>query len=382
MSLFLLTFFLIYGSVHFYAFMKAKAALAFGTAAGISLILFMLLMVLAPIIVHLLEKAGHESFARVAAYIGYGWLGILFLFFSLSITVDIYRLVIYLAGLILRTDVSAWAPAAMSSFILCLSLAICISIYGYFEARDIRTERLVIRTNKIPLQTGRMKIVQISDVHLGLIVGEERLKLMLEKIKNENPDILVSTGDLVDGQISSHYGLAELLAEIKPPRGKFAITGNHEFYAGLAQAIKFTEKAGFKMIRGEGLTVDGMINVAGVDDPAGKYSGLIRAVSERELLSALPRDKFTLLLKHRPVVDKTAIGSFDLQLSGHSHKGQIFPFSIATRLYYTVDAGLMKLPNNTFMYASRGTGTWGPPIRFLAPPEVTVIELVHDNQKH
>lgn len=165
---------------------------------------------------------------------------------------------------------------------------------------------------------------------------------------------------------------------INPRYGKFAITGNHEFYAGIENARCFTENAGFTFLRGESVTVAGMINIAGVDDPAGRYYGL-KDISEKGVLSKLPRDKFTLLLKHRPTVDKDAVGLFDLQLSGHAHKGQIFPFSLITRIYYrhTADAGHLKLMDNFYLYVSRGSGTWGPPIRFLAPPEVTVIELVH-----
>ena len=97
----------------------------------------------------------------------------------------------------------------------------------------------------------------------------------------------------------------------------------------------------------------------------------------------MPYDKFTILLKHRPVVDKNAHGLFDLQLSGHAHKGQIFPFSLLTWLYYrhTLHAGTLRLVDDSYLYVSRGAGTWGPPIRFLSPPEVTVIELVHEDRQ-
>ncbi len=141
--------------------------------------------------------------------------------------------------------------------------------------------------------------------------------------------------------------------------------------------MHFTEKAGFRVLRGEALNIAGIITIAGVDDPTGKRDSLFRGTSERALLSGLPREKFTLLLKHMPVVDENAPGLFDLQLSGHTHKGQIFPFSLITRLFFQTYAGLVQLPNNSRLYVNRGSGTWGPPIRFLSPPEVTVIELVH-----
>ena len=379
MTLFLFTFFLIYASIHLYAYLKIKAAFAFGITTSIFLISFMVIMVFAPIVIRLSEKQGLEFFARLMSYAGYTWMGLLFLFTSASIIIDIYHFLIYLSGLILRKDLIAFIPSSRISFFIPLILSILIAIYGSFEAKNIRTERIMIRSHKIPESIGRLRIVQISDVHLGLIVRKERLEKILKEVKGVEPDLLVSTGDLVDGQINGLPGLAELLRDINPRYGKFAITGNHEFYAGLKQAMDFTEKAGFTILRGEGLTIAGLFNIAGVDDPAGKNYGLFREVEEKKLLSGLPTEKFTLFLKHRPFLERNAIGLFDLQLSGHTHKGQIFPLGLITRLAYPADSGYLALQNNSHLYVSRGSGTWGPPIRFLSPPEVTVIEILPIN---
>jgi predicted MPP superfamily phosphohydrolase len=376
MTLFLFTFFLIYISMHLYAYLKIKAVFAFGIPTNIFLITFMVIMVFAPIIIHKSEKQGSEFFARLMSYVGYMWMGLLFLFTCASLVIDIYHFLLYLSGLIVRKDLIALIPSPRISFFIPLILSILIAVYGYFEAKNIRTERITIKSPKIPESVGRLRIVQISDVHLGLIVRKEMLERILKEVNAAGPDMLISTGDLVDGQINSLPGLAELLSEINPRYGKFAITGNHEFYAGLNQAMDFTEKAGFTILRGKGLTIAGLINVAGVDDPAGNNYGLYRKVKEKELLSGLPPEKFTLFLKHRPLLDKNAIGLFDLQLSGHTHKGQVFPFSLITRLSYPADSGCLTLQNNSHLYVSRGAGTWGPPIRFLSPPEVTVIEIL------
>jgi predicted MPP superfamily phosphohydrolase len=116
------------------------------------------------------------------------------------------------------------------------------------------------------------------------------------------------------------------------------------------------------------------MNIAGVDDPARPYRTL-KNDFEKALLSTLPRDGFTLYLKHQPVIDPSTLGLFDLQLSGHTHKGQIFPFNLATKLFYSMHSGLTELGKGSLLYVSRGSGTWGPPVRFLSPPEVTLIEL-------
>jgi uncharacterized protein len=377
---FFLIFFLLYGGMHLYAFIRARAAFAFSTPTGIVVALFMIIMIFAPVLIRLSERAGLEIVARFMSYIGYTWLGVLFLFVSVTLVVDAYRFLVYSAQIILKKDFSSVTISDSYAFFIPLSLAITISVYGYFEALNIRTETLTIKSPKIPVNIGRVRIVQISDVHLGLIVGEERLKNIVKNVKAAEPDILVSTGDLVDGQLDNLTGLAGILKEVKTKYGKYAITGNHEFYAGIAQALHFTEQAGFTMLRGEGLTIPGLITIAGVDDPQAKGFGFVSNKTEKELLSGFPRDRFTLFLKHRPFVDKNAHGLFDLQLSGHVHRGQIFPFSIITGLYYPVQAGFADFAENSKLYVSRGCGTWGPPIRFMSPPEVTVIDLVHESQ--
>jgi predicted MPP superfamily phosphohydrolase len=380
MSLFFLVFFFLYGALHVHAFLKVKAAFDIGARTGIALALFFILMILAPVIVRQAENAGLELLARITAYTGYFWMGAIFLFVSASLLTDLYRLLIYLGSRVFQTNFSFYVLSAKSAFFIPLVISLCASSYGYWEAKDIRTEHLTIGTEKLPPGVEKIRIVQISDVHLGLIVRTERLRLILDKVKEANPDLLVSTGDLVDGQINGLEGLAEMLREIKPRYGKFAVLGNHEYYAGLKQALAFKKVAGFIVLRAYGLNIDNVITLVGVDDPAGKYFNAYDPSAEKTLLTSFPRDRFIVLLKHRPLVDQDSVGLFDLQLSGHVHKGQIFPFSILTKLYYPHYAGLLNV-NGSFVYVSRGSGTWGPPIRFLAPPEVTVIDIVRSTEQ-
>jgi predicted MPP superfamily phosphohydrolase len=372
MSLFFLIFFSLYGSLHYYIFAKIRDAFSLTILSGIPLLSLLSLMVVSPLLVWFLEKHGYESLARMTAYAGYTWMGFAFLFFASSAAIDGYRLILYLGGLILKREIGA--PSFSLRFFIPFFFALAAGIYGHFEAWNIRTERVVVKSPKIPKDVGALKIAQISDVHLGMIVREERLRRILQKVKMENPDIFISTGDLVDAQINHLDGLTQLLQEIQPRLGKYAITGNHEYYAGLRQALEFTQRAGFRLLRGKGITVDGVLNIAGVDDPTGLSYGE-ENISERGLLADLPRDKFTLLLKHRPVIDKESLGLFDLQVSGHTHRGQVFPFVLLSRLFFPYNSGLFQLPNQAILYVSRGSGTWGPPIRFLAPPEVTIFEV-------
>lgn len=365
--LFITAFFLIYGSIHVYVFLKAKAAFQFGLRAGLGISVFMLLMTLAPLIIRLFERYGFENSARALSYIGYIWLGLVFLFFSSSLLIDIY-------SAILRLFKTGFLPSVskIAAFMIPALVAVILSAYGYFEAINIRTERLTVKSHKM---RQRLRIAQISDVHTGLIVREQRLRRIIDILKAEEPDIVVSTGDLVDGQINSLSKLSEMFKEINPRYGKYAVLGNHEYYAGFDSAVSFTRSAGFKLLRGESIDIEGMIIIAGLDDPQAKAYGKWLEIPESALLKGIPSERFVLLLKHRPSVDKASIGLFDLQLSGHVHKGQIFPFRLITKLAYPYLGGFYRLSGRSALYVNRGAGTWGPPIRFLSPPEVTIIEI-------
>jgi predicted MPP superfamily phosphohydrolase len=375
MSLFFLTIFAIYGGIHVYVFFRARNAIDFGPGAGLALAVFMSLMVVSVFLIRLLEVYEYERTARALAYLAYIWMAVLFLFFSGSLLIDIINLLIRCTGWLLRTNMTSFLIAPRFSFGVSLTFAVVISIYGYFEALDIKPEKVTVVTKKLPSEIDHLTIVQISDVHLGLIIRKNRLEQMLDIVKAAKPDILISTGDLVDAQINHMTGLSELLQKVKPKYGKYAITGNHEYFAGIEKAIAFTKECGFTVLRNE-IAADGQIVIVGVNDRTGVRLGLEKPVDEKALLSKAPRDKFVLFLKHQPLIDRASLGMFDLQISGHTHKGQIYPFTLLTLLTYPLNAGDYTLGMGSLLHVSRGTGTWGPPIRFLSPPEITVYELV------
>jgi hypothetical protein len=372
---FLLLYLAIYPLVHYYAFRKIGLAFQPGKNAKRGIALFMAVMIAAPIMVRVAERAEIETGARFWAYASFSWMGLLFLFLTLSAAIDAGRFAVQATEKILKHRLFQSTVSPRRFFTIQAMLVVAIYGYGIFEAMDIRLKQIEIASPKIAETQGKIRIAQISDVHLGLIVREGRLSRILARIQEAQPDILVSTGDLLDGQLN-HLGTeAAMLAAIRPPLGKFAITGNHEFYAGLQDALDFTKKSGFTLLRDQGVVAGG-ITVVGVDDPAVTLFDKNPARPEGDLLSAQPRENFTLLLKHRPDLDPESLGLFDLQLSGHTHKGQIFPFNLLTWFLYPHKAGRLTRLTSGFLYPSPGTGTWGPPIRFLAPPEVTIIDLV------
>jgi predicted MPP superfamily phosphohydrolase len=375
LSLFLMTFLLIYGSAHAYVFLKAKSALAFGWGTGVPLLLAMSVLVCAPIITYHLARQGHEGAARNTAYVGYLWMGILFFLTWLNLAADLLRLLVWVPARFGIAGNAAAFLAGRTAFLCIVALALSLSAYSLREAARIVVTRTRVVTEKLPPSVSLLRIAQISDLHLGLIHRNGKAREVAEIVARERPDLFVSTGDLVDGQLDGVEGLARIFREIPAPKGKYAIPGNHEYYAGIERSLAFTRQAGFTVLRDE-TVVDDAVRIAGVDDPTRIGFGFPAGPPEASLMGNRSDGRFTLLLKHRPAIDPESAGKFDLQLSGHTHDGQIWPFRLLTRFVYPLLGGDHPVPGGGLLHVSRGTGTWGPPMRFLAPPEITIVDVV------
>jgi predicted MPP superfamily phosphohydrolase len=377
--LFLTVFFTLYGSLHYYLYRKLTRALTVTWPYNTLILVVFLLMLLAPVLVNILARQGSHLLATFLGYLGYTWMGALFLFFSIHLLIDIYQGILYLLSKCSLQFITALNPGNKVSFFFAVLLSMGIIIYGSFEAKNFKAETVSLKTRKLPPGVNNLRIVQISDIHFSVINGVSLARKIVERIDGLDPDIIVSTGDLTDRGLNEKERVEGLFRGLKAPYGKYAVTGNHEFYTGINEAIEFTEKAGFRMLRNEGIQVADFVNIVGVDDPAAKRFGIDTNVPESEILGRFSNDKLTILLKHRPLIGEESKGLFDLQLSGHLHKGQIFPFSLITSLLFPYHDGLFKLKAHSYLYVSRGTGTWGPPARFLSRPEITVIEFQRTN---
>lgn len=369
MSLFLFIFFSIYAAMHLLVWRGVRPllpdhplTLPLGLAWGC-------LMLVAPVVTQLLDRNGYETAARSTAWLGYIWLGFLFLAFSGFVVLGAGEL---LAATVGRLRPHWGVPAfhgPQSAALVVLVTFVC-GCYALYEANALRTEEVRLASPRLPPELDGLRIVQISDLHLGLIHRQATAAKVAALIRQLRPDLLVATGDIVDGQISHLDGLSDRFRDIEAPLGKLAVLGNHEYYVGLPMAADFIRRSGFTLLRNESLSLRPGFAVIGLDDPAG------RKTPETARLFVPPRrDGFVLLLKHRPDLLPGSAELFDLQLSGHTHRGQLAPFNLLTALEYPMQNGLYQLAGGGWLYASRGTGTWGPPMRLLSPPEVTLFIL-------
>ncbi len=355
--------FLIYGAMHLYALGKVWLACPHSFALGVSLAVFGMVMTFSPLALWYVTRQNWDSAAMALSWASYLWMGFLFLFCCIGLLLDLAHAVASLSGF-------RW-PLNDSSTIRAIGIiTLALTSYGFVEARRVQIEEVTIATPK--LASGRITIAQLSDLHLGIMLGDEFLEGIIARVRELRPDIIVATGDIVDGQGNNLDEMARRLSALKPPMGAFAIIGNHEYYAGLGNSLRFLHRAGFTVLRGDSAEA-GAITLVGVDDPSAATAGQEKRVDERRALALIPQSRFTVLLKHQPVVDRDA--PFDLQLSGHIHGGQMFPLGLVTWLTYHAHTGLTILADGRRLYVSRGAGTWGPPIRILSPPEITLITI-------
>lgn len=381
MILFLAAFLTIYGGLHLYAFVRLRHMFHPGPRIEKILTGGFIVMTVIPLLVRAAEQSGSEETALFIAWPGYLWMGFIFIFSSALLFTDLLRL----CSRFLLQYFSARVPRLFSSQTigkLVLFVALCASLFAYREASQIRSTHVVITSSKLAPSSSGVRIVQISDVHIGLLMQQSRLQRIIDGITAAKPDILVSTGDLVDGKLNRNDSISELdpraalLAAVPAPSGKFAILGNHEVYAGLQQAIAFSHAAGFTMLRNNYATLPNGITISGIDDLAVNPELLSSPATETALLNRIDSRTFNVFLKHRPDIVPESDSKFDLQLSGHVHGGQIFPFNLLVRLKYPLPCGISSTSKGSHVYLSRGTGTWGPPMRLFAPPEITIIDVI------
>ncbi|MFF3840357.1 metallophosphoesterase [Streptomyces sp. NPDC001930] len=246
--------------------------------------------------------------------------------------------------------------------------------YGtYGVLRGPRVKRVTVPLAKIPRAAHGYRIAVVSDIHLGPILGRAHTQRIVDTINSTQPDLIAVVGDLVDGTVENLGSAAEPLARLRARHGSFFVTGNHEYFSGADAWVDHVRELGLRPLRNERLEIAAGFDLAGVDDVAGESEGqgpdFGRALGDRD------RARAAVLLAHQPIVVHDAVRhGVDLQLSGHTHGGQLWPGNYLAELANPTVAGLERY-GDTQLYVSRGAGAWGPPVRVGAPSDITVVEL-------
>lgn len=246
--------------------------------------------------------------------------------------------------------------------------------YGtYGVLRGPRVKRVTVPLAKVPRAAHGYRIAVVSDIHLGPILGRAHSRRIVDTINSTQPDLIAIVGDLVDGTVENLGSAAEPLAQLRARHGSFFVTGNHEYFSGADAWVDHVRELGLRPLRNERVEIAAGFDLAGVDDVAGESEGqgpdFTRALGDRD------RARAAVLLAHQPIVIHDAVHhGVDLQLSGHTHGGQLWPGNYLAELANPTVAGLERY-GDTQLYVSRGAGAWGPPVRVGAPSDITIVEL-------
>ncbi|MFF5895115.1 metallophosphoesterase [Streptomyces argenteolus] len=242
----------------------------------------------------------------------------------------------------------------------------------YGVLRGPRTKRLTVPLAGLPRSAHGFRIAVVSDIHLGPVLGRAHTQRIVDAINATSPDLVAVVGDLVDGSVADLGPAAEPLARLESRHGSYFVTGNHEYFSGAAEWVEHVRELGMHPLENARVEISGF-DLAGVNDVAGESEGqgpdFARALGDRD------RSRASVLLAHQPVViDEAVKYGVGLQLSGHTHGGQLWPGNLLAELANPTVAGYERY-GDTQLYVSRGAGAWGPPVRVGAPSDITVVQL-------
>jgi len=326
-----------------------------------------------------LPRDGVSPFAWVA----FTWMGLVFFLLVLTLTLDLLRGVALLAGGEAARDPERRRFLSRALAAVAGLGAGGLGAFAFLAAtRPVGVKKVTVPLRNLPAALDGFTIVQLTDIHVGPTIGRGFIEELVARVNGERPDLIAITGDLVDGSVEELGAFLGPFTGFESRHGTYFVTGNHEYYSGHEPWIRFLETLGVRVLRNERVRLahpaaDGgpaaALELAGVNDyTAGGFGDppdLARAVAGRDPNAPL------VLLAHQPRhAPEAAEHGVSLQLSGHTHGGQIFPFNFLVHLQQPFVAGLHAL-GEMAVYVSRGTGYWGPPMRLGAPAEITRIEL-------
>jgi uncharacterized protein len=382
MLLFFLIVFAVYAGVNGYVFLRGWQALPAASALRTWYAVVFAVFSLSFIIGRVLENYWLSVVSDVFVWIGSFWLAALAYFVLACLAVDIVRLVILLLPVQLPDfgDPARVRLLGLSGIVLVVLLVIA---GGYWNARTPRIHRLSLAVAKQTQGIHALRIVVVSDVHLGTIIGQKRLSRLVGQINGLRPDLVLFAGDVVDEDLAPviRQNLGETLLSIRSRKGVYGITGNHEYIGGAEKACAYLEAHGIRMLRDTCVEIEGGIVIAGREDRSSRQFGGKQRKSLDELLAGVSPDIPLIMMDHQPFdLQDAAAHGVDLQLSGHTHHGQLWPFNYITSAIYEVSWGYV-LKGSTHFYVSSGAGTWGPPVRTGNRPEIVEISMTFGGSK-
>ena len=362
--------------VNLYIFSRTRSVFPDGNAVWwIATVLFWL-VAFSYVIGRFAERTGPVWLAEPMIKTGSYWIGAMVYLTLLFLLVDIFR---GLNGLFHFTEFLRFnwlSSKGKTAIFLVYSVTAIVLIAGYLNVKIPIVRKQSVQLNK-PVPNGIQNIVLVSDIHLGMMISNGKLNKMVDLINQQNADLVLLAGDVFDEDLGPviQNNMGDLLKNLRAKHGVYAILGNHEFYGNANAAQKYLENHNITVLRDSTVTLSNGITIVGREDITGETMNGKPRKSIEKLLVGIDTEKPVFMLDHQPYkLKEVASHKIDLQVSGHTHHGQMWPFNYITGALYEISRGYGKI-NDTHFYVSSGYGTWGPPIRTNSRSEIIVLEI-------
>ncbi|NCA76041.1 MAG: metallophosphoesterase [Alphaproteobacteria bacterium] len=370
----------VYGLLNSYIFIRGLQALPAGSCWRPWYSVGFWLIASTFILARVLERAYPCGFTGVITWIGSFWLAFLLYFTLAALLADLVRFLNHFIHFLPSALLADYGRSKMILLISVIGMVAMVVVAGYINARNPRIKKLNLHIAKTVTGSRELNLVMASDIHLGTLIAKRKANKLVAAINSLNPDLVLFAGDVVDEDLTPVImnNLGANLSQIRAKLGVYAIPGNHEYIGGAEPAIRYLEEHGVKVLRDTSIRIDNRFYLVGRDDrDKQRFTGKARR-ELGELMKGVDHSCPVILMDHQPFhLDQTVHEKIDLQLSGHTHHGQIWPLNLITSAMYEVSSGYLK-KGDTHFYVSNGFGTWGPPIRLGNRPEIVQIKLTFD----
>jgi uncharacterized protein len=369
--IFFTIFFTIYGAVNYYIFIRGFQGLELASELRTGYTILFIFIATSYFICRIIERKAVNALSVALFWIGSFWFGFI-LYFLLSIVIlDLLRLINNVA------DVVTFDPETYPAIKLWITLGLITIVMltlflGYLNAKRLKIKTLHLTIDKYNPEVQELNIVMASDIHLGSIVGKKRALKIVKTINSLKPDIILLPGDILDSEIAPvvWLDLGAVLRELSARYGIFAVTGNHEYIGGIKEAVAYIREHRIDLLRDEVREIAG-VTIVGRED----YTIKNNRKPLPDLMEDVDRNKAVILMDHQPFhLEEAEKAGVDLQVSGHTHRGQLWPLSYITNMVYEIDWGYLK-KGDTHIYVSSGVGTWGPPVKIGNDAEIMQFVL-------
>ncbi len=377
MGLFFAVFLSIYAAINYYIFIRGWQALVGFPHLRIIYSFVFVILFASYIIAKIFVKSLPAFLYDILMWFGSFWFAFMIYFLLAVICIDLIRLVLNYFNLMPEAVKQNYIYARQMLGIAVIFIVSLIVLFGYLNTTHLKVKELNLKLHKGKSQLSSLNAVMISDVHLSPMDDEEFLSKIVKKINVLNPDIIFIPGDLFDDHagVLNERSIGKALFNLKPKLGIYASTGNHEFINGIDSAIAYMTNHGLKVIRDSSVMIDNSFYIVGRDDRSKKqFTGEDRKSLE-EIVKGLDKDYPLILMDHTPFgLGEAENNNIDLQLSGHTHHGQMFPANLITKMIYEMSWGYLK-KDKTQYYVSCGVGTWGPRVRIGSNSEIVNLKI-------